>query len=937
MNMTKQQLVTRALNYSAKGLGERKAYQVFKGAAPELEGISNKTYALGEILGYKRIKIDHEQVRQDAKKEMGEDYKGAVAPYPVIYKHLLKALQVVALNPALGINPADLTPENLFGKNANGWVKVPGSAEFDLGENQWRVTDFLGPNVTQLGTVNLSSFTFLKDKNALGDGVVMVVKPEFLGLEPGLADFFQGRILVRDAYGVIKRVYKGLSIIHPDAENVLAYTDGYGHDLTEGSVEIYNMTWGSAYIPKSRYNPQGFWAQGVKDWYRPAFTLDNLRLACQDGAGDEYALAEDKLIAANAPVSALGGFGIISSMTRLGKLSVHAGKSRMILPAIAFKYISSLKHVAEIESISATLHANQDKLIPFYYAPQSEARYYKAFRKGNSTIQRVLNRRPDVHDGQCTRRFELKGFTGLEAFVIPSWGLRLAGADFDGDAAVDMPVPEQGGLYRAFNDLPEWLFNFTLAMAKTDDRKVITLEDGTVISLKSLRYESTLHRWAGQLEAAVALGVADITGRKFVDRAGESIIHTLIDMGERIDFEGKNPALVINLLKQELTESQYRALGLTLKAWSMIAWVQCSVDRQKRPIPWVHPGGTTFMPDCKGQKDELFMTDLLRMITKGDEAGDEAATSYDKAWHKFSARLQGIRELYTVLCTSELQGASIVSPSPELTQSVKKWAGEIYTRFDSLLKDVPMQNERPLPFAGKFPKRAAVKNTRAEISNLALALEALDTHWDSLNDVKGAARAGIYNLKQGLLEAARELGVDHELAESCTSYGLFKEFASVEQLEAYFKSIPGARIGDYFSVLTEKDFSFVDGAYENTQRVTVGFSTFKPGELKVMPKLKTATVFVKQQDVQAIYTFNTCTLSDTLIALRGVLWDKGVSEAPALSQRVAQAAPMVTDASSLLQALQAQLSAEPAIEVPMSTNDLAREEMLNALLSVASY
>lgn len=821
-------LIKRALEYAGSRIGRMKAFQVFMGHSNgEQEVETSARIPLGDRLGYKRIQVNTAAIREAALEEMGEDYGAPVAPYQVIHRHLLEYVREVA--PRFGIDPDDITEEMVMGKDNQGWVQVNGSVPMELGNQHWRKVDWLGPPVADGWTVKFKDVNLLTQKEALGDGVIAVLRGETLGLNPTTRDFYQVRAVVKHD-GVIHTVGKGIIIVDPDAMDVVAWQDFYGQRRIEGELTFYSMATGSKMNPRSRYTLQGLHYQGIKNWWRYVFQFDNFRAA----SIEDTRMTEDKLVMANAPIRALGGFGFVSVFTRLAKLSIAAGRSRTLLPAKAFEYVPPFRYLANMEK-----HDSQNSLkgVPPYYAPERLRSYYRSFVFGGR-IERVLNRRPDLSTGQCTRRFRLMGYVPFNAIIIPSWGLTQAGADFDGDLACDFPVPEQGGLYIPFNDLDKKEQELRLAQASVD-RKNINGEDGATTSVSGHNYTSVSQRWAGHMECNIILGMSDLNAVRFLVLAGH--------------YESRG--------------NTQKAKDNYAMAHSLKEWTDRSVSRQKRPVPWPHHGGPGHMPKPalpEGYAD--FATDLVRKVQKGpqDNSGD---TPYEKAWNKTMFRAAVLKDI------TDLE-INLLGINQEHVDAIRLWATKLHVASQAMLAEMHMVRDtgRPAPYEVRFPDRIEAKPVEPGMSHMKLrqTVQILDYHWQQAVRLRGDQRRGIFNLKDGLVDAARELGIESDLAEHCVDYSLFRELASVEQLEEYFKDIPGMRLSDMFTLVQGSDFTKdKSDRWVNNCPVNIGFVHFNAGEVRFARRIPSGmTAWVPGTS----YPIKACNISDGIIQLKAHLF-----------------------------------------------------------------
>lgn len=824
---------------------------------------------LGKELGFEPIQINSEAVLKQTANKF-RDAEGKPAKHvtyeqiaPTLWTHVKNAVRQT-----LGKERADtLQPEDVSGKGHLGWVTAERSARFNLGKDQWRIGDFLRSVVVAFErAIGVNEVTFVK-KEALSDGVAGVVKPELLGLAPGTWGIFQIRAVVttnqegkRDApIDNVWRVFKGLVIVSPRARNVWAWDDGYGLDKRDAGpafIHVFNMVDVQEFDPKARYTLQGLYYQGIKKWFRAVFAIENVRLSMNE----ESRMWHHRLIAADAPVRALGGHGVSMALSALLSLSVMAGKSRVAIGAKAFNYIAGWEHVAAIENDkpyfdneTAFNREEHPKALPKFYAPMRLQSYY--LKAGGLLSQWVLNRRPDLPTGQCVIRHELVGFVPLNAFVVPSWSMTLSGCDFDGDLLVVFPPQERGGLYQAFNDLPIAEQKRRLRGATTDRKAV------------KRNFKNSFERWAGQLEAAPVLGRADIAARRLID-AGQPEV-----------------------------------------AWTLQPWIQTAVDRQKRPIPWPNDAGPAAMPAASKVEGFQYATDMLRDLTKIDskeltsdlfadfEAAQQAGaymaadavrpSEYQVAWRVFETKVSMLRS-YADRLTPEF-AQTVYAPDPEMVALMARWGYEMHERLKQAVAELPyglkrdvygrvmqdddgrdIRNDYPLAHVVDFPDRVVGEVEPFEdptFEKVAKSVEQLDAYFvHALRDRTHGANKGVDNLKDGLVDACDYLGIREQVAARCKSYRVFRYFATPKQLKEYFAQVEGLRVSDLFTVVEGGDFEKVlPAVVVNKAGVFVGFTRLAPGECKLTSRVGGG---ITVETPHGTFETNATTIQDALIMLR---------------------------------------------------------------------
>jgi hypothetical protein len=791
---------------------------------------------LGEILGYLPLVVDSDLIL-DTLSEPDPSGNPSIPKLEDVYLLLERAIKG-AIKQQHGIDEEDYSLDDISGKSENGWLRSARSVEFDIVDQLWRLGDFLRPKVVLMARIALGQLRLHPKKEVLGDGIVGVISPELAGLPIGTTDFMQVRALVRADDGRITRIFKGLVMVHPDAKNVWAWQDGYGRTEREGSLEIYEMVRGSVYKPRSRYTVQGLYYQGVANWPDYLFTQENVLRQVDD----DCRIVEERLIAANSPVRMLGGQGLHMLMGRLSHLSVYGGRARMGLPAKAFEFIAGLEHIAQSEhhqrlfdnDIAFDSETSQGHArLPYFFAPQHFRPYFEA--SGGLRSQWVINRLPDLSTGQCVIRHELVGYQPFNAFVIPSWSMKLAGNDFDGDTLKVVPPTERGGLYVAFNDLP-------LEEQRKRLKKATT--DRSAAKGKHL-YPNGLWRWAGQLEAARILGASDLTSRRFID------------------------------------------MGLREEAYRLQPWTQCSVDRQKRPVPWPHPKGPERMPTVPKAKTDLFVTDLLRDITKADGRG---ARGYEAAWRAFETRMEA---LDTLARNGYLSGfGNIYSYGGDRTlKLLSHWATHLFERMNQALALIPKNPRYPhgrqLPHVIDYPNRTPADELPEVPARLISAIDYLDQRWDEAYGAGGSTRQGLFNVKDALVDIAQHLKLSGALAEYARTFRIFRIFATVPQLKAYCDQQRGVRISDLFPHYEHEEvFELAMQGQalmlRNNRPIYVGMSQFPTGKLAL--ELRVAHEqrhFVWHRSDGSQLTLRVTDLNEALLQVRARVNEEYLAALPA--------------------------------------------------------
>lgn len=915
-------LIARFKEYAQDTIGRLKAGEYFGRTVFESQGqkAPRSEKPLGELLGFAQVSINEDAIvnaakraykksaeYKEAKGKLGipddEDLKIVSPPFRFIMPGLLAAYQgaMVTQHEWTRKQAALLTEHDCSGKDSIGWVRTPDTTPFDLDGKEWRISDWTRPLVkvtTAAEGIALGELTFTTDKEQAGDGVVGVLTPDKVGKPEGYIGYIQVRAVVQatsEHGNVIWRLFKGLVLIHPDAKNVWCYPDGYGHDalktgafggLEHARLHIYEMLDGEKFTPKCRYTLQGLYYNGTEGWWRVLFSLQNLKLA----ASDSDVMIEDRMLRANVPIKALGGWGLVMALGRLLKLTVPAGLARIALPALAFQFIEGLEHIADLEDEYRNSHVT-GKRISGFYAPQSLHSYFQS--GGGLDSEWAGNRRPDLPPGKCVQRLALRGYNPFNAFIINSYCMKHSGLDFDGDMLCVFPTVEKGGLYVCFNDLSETEQARRLsASAGGGDRKSQEKKD----------FESTLARHAGQLEAKAILGLADITARKFLDL--------------------RNP----------------------VAAWSMEPWIQSSVDRQKREVSWPHPLGPLFMPTVSVQDDEITATQVLRALQKGDQEDDteEAGAapldpkSFAAVWKGFEFKLG---QLYYMSKIAPL-GIKLLAPNDEMAQVMGRYGYELGTRMAQAVAELEVHRASGMPLMRNWNyadrPAAPISQAKPELRVMAQTVHVLDTYWDEIQEATKASkvvRSGFYNLKDGLLDAAREHGLLGELAQYAGKYRAWLNFATEADFRDYFGSdTESKRMSDLFCVLDEQAFVRDAGAkrptYRNQKRVFVGLHSYAPESIEVVrSRPGVLTVKAEQEDLPdgyVEYDSHACNIQDALLQLQDVvartLLDAGTMLHPnqlfvnrvARPEQVEPAAPVaVADVASADAELFAMLGGSP--------------------------
>lgn len=824
--------------------------------------------SLGEILGYQPIVIDANEVYDAAEAEANPDKNAKGQRKFPTYEQVLKALTervITAVENTTGLKYAkkEFSLGQISGKGDKGFVYIEGkSVPFMIGDkNMYRLGDGIKPVVTYLGTSDIKAFTRVP-KEGLGDGTFIVAPPSQFGLAEGMIDFAQVRGMVFNKAGVeIHRFYKGTVIFHPDAQRIMAWDDGYGQELEEGTLKLYLMALGSEFNPDSSFTIQGLSYQGVPGYERFLFSNDNIHRMVDA----ESRILEERAIAADAPIEALGGQGLQILLSRQTNMAIRAGRARIMLPAKAFAFIEGLEHIAEIEHDTDrydnehTFSLESDpgpgapgRLLPRFYAPHTLKGYYQAH--GGKGSQWAFNRVPDLSTGQCVLRHELAGYVPFNALVVNTTSMKMTGTDFDGDIGKTLPTRERGGLYICFNDLPYEEQRKRLAKATVDrsaDKGKRTYKDG-------------LHRWAGQIYASRILGMADIGARRFLD------------------------------------------MGLRDEAYAMQPWVQWSVDKQKHDKEPPHPDGPDAMPVSRLPEGETTMTDLLRGISKGKRGDRKKMAPFVAEWHRYESKIDALLQASLENNVIHAQGGM------EAAITMRHWAQRLFNRIKKAELLVPTHKPKYGSVKGKrypvahvvngYPNLAAPKdpNVLPEIPwRLKLTLEYLDKAWDEAYDKGGAIRTGLFNLKDALLDIALSLDITAKLALHARTYRVFRVFATVPQLRAYFAHVKNkTRVSEIFANYDEREAFMLDTQHLNAKHpeqvtvvnkhpVSVGMGHFDTGMLRFTRNPDKTWRMFAQQDTPV--DFPTIDFEDALVHARAHLnlqWVQGAIE----EERAKQAA-----------------------------------------------
>lgn len=824
---------------------------------------------LGLRLGFKRVIVSKETVMAQAKKKYAKDNglepEGLfTAPFEYIYEPLMTQVKGMAKTHH-GLNPEHINDHTIWGKDHIAWVQTPESRVFNVGDaHRWRMGDMLRSPVKFLGETSLGMVSHIDPhtgkklkKKALGDGVFLICKPETLGLPEGFIGEYQTRAYIEDRSAEghpIVMMFKGIILIHPEAMDVCNIYDGYGELLdfqAHHHLVVWEMTNVEEFEPRARYTVQGLYYQGIEGWYKSLFSLESMRVL----ANEDSTMVEDRLIASNCPIKALGGMGVTMYLARMMRLTINAGKSRILLPACAFRYIKGYEHVAEIETELVKSHKTGED-IPRFYAPESQAKWFQQFED-----EFVLNRRPDLPTGQCVLRFNLKGFLPFNAFVVPSGeelpdeqSLKLSGADFDGDMGVAFPTPEHGGLYLPFND------------RSRDDRDLRLKTAITDRSATKKVFASGFHRYCGQLEATPVLGNADISARRFID-AG--------------DLEA---------------------------AWALQPWVQQAVDRQKYEKPWPDQRGWEYMPKPHKDKETVYMTDVLRALQKGSKQ-DLEGNSYERAWGRFSEKLQQVyllAQLPKVARTNQ-----VYAMNDEFMMLAARWGFEVGTRMKQIISELEVYRKTgtPLPhvtqgFADRkgVPVFAEFDGLEPEenhaLKPLVQAVLILEDSWK--NTTSDTTRRGWFNLKDAVIQVSKELNCSDMLAKYLRTYFMFRNFASVQQLSEYWDAYAGhhqfqeplKRISHFWCMLDGDTFvkDTEHKVYYNQSDLVFGWFKFSPKCIMLAPwsskhaghremprdyrRGLEVKVYSPEHGFNLSYRSYCRTINDALVELRGRLSDE---------------------------------------------------------------
>lgn len=834
---------------------------------------------LGAQLGYMQVEINEKAVMDTAVRAYKKspdfkrikagmnlpedaDLKVQTPPWPYIREPLMAAYQAGAVKQGMSKQQAlALTEDDCFGKGHIGWIKLPESTPLDLAGKNWRWSDWTRPKTTTLGervalsSLNHTGNSMAKDLGAkLGDGCVGVLRPEVLGLPTDKFGYYQVRVTLHAPESdTIVAVYKGLVVVHPKADNSWAYPDGYGHDVLcspvygigengEGAeLQFHEMLDGEQFMPKCRYTIQGGAYQGIPEYLRAFLGLENIKMV----ASGSDVLVEDRMLRANVPVKALGGWGLMTAMQRLLKLTVFSGHARIVLPSEVFQHIEgqSQVHAKLVKTYTSKVTGKQ---VSGFYAPKSLRPYFE--RAGGVGSEWVLNRRPDLPTGACVHRHTLLGYVEFNAFVINGDSMKLSGLDFDGDMVCVFPPVERGGLYIAFNDLDE-----------SEQQRRLDIAGGDRKSREKKDFLNGLCRHAGQLASAGILGPADITARKFMD------------------------------------------VGKPEQAWAMEPWIQASVDLQKRDMALPHPDGVLMMPQVMLAPNEITMTQVLRALQKGEPAGWREMTPADKAtfanmWEYFEFKLEQL--FYMSRLCHPASGIKFLAPTTQDKQVISRFGYELGSRMAKAIGELDTYNKTGKPIMRKFDyadrQALPISSAPEAIKKMASTVSLIDAYLPDIKEACGipAIRQGFYNLKDGLLDAARDRGVMGELAQYASKYEVFQMFADEQAFKDYFQHDTGKRLSDFFCVLDSSAFSRVQDAgklpmYRNTQKVIVGLHEYHPGDITVTEHGMCDMVVVARNPElrKQFIVIDTAasTISDALLSLRIHMANKLLEEGRMLS------------------------------------------------------
>ena len=483
------------------------------------------------------------------------------------------------------------------GKGTEGLYRPEDGVEFDLGADQWRAVDFLRAPSTRTFELPLSLVQV--GPHGLGDGVVAKVTPERAGLPEGTVTALQVRGLVRRDSKVVA-VYKGLVIVRPGDESI-AVKDGYGRIsslLPTDVIEIHVMLDVDEYSPRGKVGMQSLYYEGAPEWE----TRFAAGAVINPSATDGGRLLEAGLPVRFLPVMELLGVGhqLIGNM-----LALPQGHRRKVVPAQGLK-------------------PGQ------FRAPSSLS---ASFQLGRLY---VIHRDPALPDGSSSFSALCVGYEEANVFGMPSsqWTGTAAqcweqvGGDFDGDDALVLPCPADGGVLMPFDLRPMTEQRMLLEASSLVGRKsgkVMPWADGRIRHLQQLKAA----RWLGRL---------DFLARRHID------------------------------------------LGNRAAAAALKPWIQVAVDRQKRAYPW--PGNLAKLPKFEG----LFPMEVLSQLRHPSYESEDA--NYDKLhWTHGYNIVRSTMDRATAIADGAFDGEALQG-SPKLLASLKpvaQWALDTWRAIEQQL------------------------------------------------------------------------------------------------------------------------------------------------------------------------------------------------------------------------------------------------------------
>lgn len=803
---------------------------------------------LGELYRWIPVKINSSDVLANAKKQYTDStefiealYKEGIhlqgkqdrmawapdsLPYRWILPHLLQA--VAKELPEHLSRDIELTADNVHGQNNQAWVRTKNSISTQLGNADWRLSDWLCCEVSEApsnheGGIPLCSFALLKQKGALGNGVVGTVHPSLLGLEENYEGVLQVRADIRTA-GTITRLFAGLMLVSARCDNLLAWADGYGTEVKTEIKETSPLGKGSTlfvYIaneshseaPPCAYNLQGLQYQG-KDGWHAAIQFGHIHPS-KIIIRDPFI---QNCIKADAPVHVLGGQALQHIIRPLLKPVIVAGQSRMVLPAALLGAVQVHRNIANTLGGFYTSSVTH-KRISGFYAPFTLRAYFE--QGGGIGSEWILNRCPDLPIGVCAQRHVLLGYINYNCFAINERSLQLSGLVCDGDSIKVYPPVERGGLYEAFNDLEA-----------TEQHKRLELANGKNDNERSQKvYACGAHRYAGQLACKELAGLAQINARKFIDKG---------------DFQ---------------------------QAYTLSAWIKTAITMQKYDTEL--PKGTDNLrrvPRCSTEmRGGVFFTDFFRQHKEEPEWYRNLSPQQQQTYEAQLPKLvEHVREMAKMSMKAAFKRKFIGCEAARLFvmrygfllsrsigHSIKAQRKEKLKGLDDQgLISRYNNNSRHFPY--KKPEVQQIAPT-IQAQKLIQTLEMLERLWSMYIDCPGHVQLQstvdiikmknfLYITRDMLREAAIAQGLEAELAKACTEYRHFAFFADAESLKAFYARSCGlpkeiieyGRLSKYFTVFNEASLfkaTHKGGTiYTNNTDCMIGMFFFKAGELKLTEK-----------------------------------------------------------------------------------------------------